>query len=130
MSISRIQSGDNVKVISGKYKNTIGIITKVVKLLNGKVRVAVSGVEKIAKFQKANRQYATPGSISQVDRMIDVSNVALIDDKGGISKVEIKTVDNKKFRVYKSTGNQVVKSVKEDLEKTTKAAKETVKKTK
>jgi large subunit ribosomal protein L24 len=129
MSISRIQSGDNVKIISGKYKNTIGIVTKVVKLLNGKIRVAVAGVEKIAKFQKANRQYGMPGSISQVDRMIDVSNVSLLDDKGNISKVKIELKDSKKTRVYKTTGKPVVKVKSEDsVDK--KITKKPIKKTK
>lgn len=109
MSISRIQKGDKVKIISGKYRNTEGVVTSI----KGD-RASVSGVEKINKYQRANRQYNLPGSMTQVDRLIHVSNLALIDDKGTISKVKIDTKDGHKFRVYKSTGKAVKK---EQLEK-------------
>lgn len=112
MSISKIQKGDSVKVISGKYKNTLGIVSSVRKdKKSGVVRVAISSIEKIAKYQKANKQYGVPGSMKQVDRFVDVSNVSLVDEKGKISKVKIENKDGNKFRVYKSTGKKVEKNV-------------------
>lgn len=112
MSISRIQSGDNVKIISGKYKNHVGTIISIRKdKVSGKVRVAVSGVENIAKFQKANRQYGVPGELKQVPRYLDASNVALLDEKGKISKITIKTDEQgKRYRAYKTTGTGVNKT--------------------
>lgn len=110
MSISKIQKGDHVKVISGKFKGTVGIVSSVRKnKQSGSVRVAVSTTPKIAKYQKANKQYGVPGSMKQVDRFIDVSNISLLDDKGNISKVKIESKDNFSFRVYKTTGKKVEK---------------------
>ena len=138
MSITRIQKGDNVKVISGKYKGHTGTVTAVRRSTDKKnYRVAVSGVATIAKFQKANRQYEMPGSMKQIERFLDSSNVALVDYKGNVSKVAIETSkDGKKFRAYKTTGKPVVKakveskSAKsaEDKSETKKTTKKTAKK--
>ena len=130
MSITRIQKGDNVKVISGKYKGHTGTVTAVRRSTDKKTyRVAVSGVETIAKFQKANRQYEMPGAMKQIERFIDSSNVALVDDKGQISKVGIETSkDGKHFRIYKTTGKPVVKAKVEQKSETSTDTKKTAKK--
>ena len=83
MSIAKIQTGDTVKVIAGNYKGLVGQVIKVVKI-NAKygnkvaTRVAVSTVPKISKFRKAQTHQGQeyPGSITAVDRLIDISNVA------------------------------------------------------
>jgi large subunit ribosomal protein L24 len=118
MSISKIQKGDNVKVISGNFKGITGVVTAVKKSKNTRknTRVAVAGVNKIAKFQKANRQYNMPGSIKEVDRFLDVSNVSLVDNKGNLSKIKIEEKDGFTYRVYKTTKTKVEKtSNKKDL---------------
>jgi large subunit ribosomal protein L24 len=109
MAISKIQAGDKVKVLSGNFKNHVGVIVKVIKKTrnNGSVvqRVSVSGVKKLSKFKKkTNYQGQTyPGQITEVDRFLDISNVSLVDDKGQVSKVAIASDNGRKQRIYKTT---------------------------
>lgn len=123
MSKAKIQSGDTVKVISGNYKGTIGVVTKVIKKVkpNGKLslRASVNSIPKIAKYRKSQtyQGQSYPGAILQADRTVDISNIALLDDKEKVSKIKIEINDGKKTRFYKSTG-KIVSKVK--IEKTSK----------
>jgi ribosomal protein L24 len=124
MAIAKIQTGDKVKVIAGSYKGTEGVVTKVVTKKQGKkpsiVRAAISSVPAIIKYRKANRQFNLPGEKLTTDRLINVSNLSLVDDKGSVSKIKIEldSKTNKKQRVFKSTSKTVSKTPIE--EKTTK----------
>jgi large subunit ribosomal protein L24 len=110
MSISKVQKGDSVKVISGKFKGTLGTITKVIKSSNSKgACVAVDNVNKLIKYTKSNKAYGMQGQMVQVDRFIDSSNVALVDDKNNISKTYISTQNNKKTRLFRTTNAAVPK---------------------
>lgn len=113
MSVSKIQTGDKVKIIAGKYKNTTGTVTQVrTKTVRGliKKRVAVSSVPKINKFRKAFtfQGESYPGSVTLVPRFIDISNVSLIDENGKVTKSKVVLKDGKKIRVYKSTQSPVL----------------------
>lgn len=110
MSISKIQKGDKIKIISGKFKGTIGLITKVVKTLKYS-RVSVDTVNKIVKYTKSNKAYGMQGQMTQVDRFIDSSNVALIDDKNNLSKSYISLENNKKIRKFRTTESIVPKLI-------------------
>ena len=48
----------------------------------------------------------TPGQIVEVEKPLDVSNVALVED-GKPVRVKFETVDGKKVRISKKTGNKV-----------------------
>jgi large subunit ribosomal protein L24 len=115
MSISKIQTGDNVRVISGNYKGTNGVVTQIkkTKLRSGKVqlRAAVSGVPKIAKFRKSQtyQDQKYPGSRLEVDRFIHISNISLVTSEGNLSKVKIDLQGGKKLRTYKKNNATVVK---------------------
>jgi large subunit ribosomal protein L24 len=115
MSIAKIQTGDLVKVIAGKFKGSTGNVLSIIKkdYYGGKVRkfVTVSGVDKIVKFRKKINYEGQqmPGQLLQKDRKIDVSNVSLVDDKGTISKSKVEILDGKKQRIYKKTGKTVLK---------------------
>lgn len=112
MSISKIQSGDNIKVISGAYKGTVGQIIKVRTIKKKKnliKRVAVSTIPKIVKYFKSNKLAGMQGMISSRDRYINISNVALLDENNKVTKVKI--IDKK--RLYKSTGSAVPKNIVE-----------------
>lgn len=116
MAIAKIQTGDKVKVIAGSYKGTEGVVTKVVTKKQGKkpsiVRAAVSTVPTIIKYRKANRQFNLPGEKLTTDRLINVSNLSLVDDKGKVSKTKVEADEktNKKNRVFKTTSKVVTKS--------------------
>lgn len=117
MSISKIQKGDKVKIISGKFKGTIGLITKVVKTLKYS-RVSVDTVNKIVKYTKSNKAYGMQGQMTQVDRFIDSSNVVLIDDKNNVSKSYISLENNKKIRKFRTTESIVPKLIFKKKEST------------
>ena len=116
MSTAKIQSGDSVKITAGNYRGTTGRITKVVHITlpNGQLRVraSVDNVAKIVKYRKSQSVQGQkyPGSMGSVNRMIDISNISLVDDKGAVSKVKIAIDDKKKkTRVLKTTGATVAK---------------------
>ncbi|MEI6728474.1 MAG: KOW motif-containing protein [bacterium] len=131
MAISRIQKGDKVKVISGKYKGISGVITGVFKkeYYGGviKKRVTVSEIPRIVKFKKAVNYNGQkfPGSQTMVERKIDSSNVSLVTDKGEISKSKVEIQGDKKVRVLKKNSEIVVKSKPETEKLDTKEDKKT-----
>jgi len=111
MSIRKIQTGDKVKVISGKYKGTLGQVVKVVsKERPGKLpqlRAVVTNIPKIAKFRKKNAAYNQPGQQLEIDRMLDLSNLSLVTSDGKVSKVKIELKDGKKVRVLKKNSQEL-----------------------
>lgn len=123
MAISKIQTGDRVKVITGKYKNTIGTVTeKRSKVLrNGKsvTRVAVSTIEKIIKYRKATnfQGESYPGEKLTVNRTIDISNIQLITSDNVVSRSKVEIKEGKKVRVYTKTKSPVLKEKNELIEK-------------
>jgi large subunit ribosomal protein L24 len=130
MAIAKIQTGDNVKIISGNYKGTEGVVTDVITVTKGNKtikRVVVSTVPTIVKYQKANKQAEMPGAMNQTSRKIDITNVMLVDD-GKISRSKIVTDKNgKKTRELLKTGKTVVKNpvvrakdIKKELKETNK----------
>jgi large subunit ribosomal protein L24 len=113
MSTAKIQSGDSVRIIAGNYRGTVGRVTKVVRvtLPNGKARVraSVDAVAKIVKYRKSQTFQGQnyPGSMGQVNRLIDISNISLIDIDDKISKVKVVVDGKKKVRQYKTTSTAV-----------------------
>jgi large subunit ribosomal protein L24 len=116
MSLSKIQKGDNVKIIAGNYKGQSGQIIKVVKSKKGK-RVAVTGVEPIAKFRSSyvHQGQKYPGIQSSVDRLINISNVMILDENQKTSRVITKIEDGKKSRIYKTTKTVIISNSKSIL---------------
>ncbi len=131
MSISKIQTGDKVKVISGNYKGLISVVTKVLKKIyvNGKIRkfVNLKDLPKIVKYRRKmvydGQKY--PGEMLQKDRKIDITNVQLVNEIGEITRSYVKvSEDGKKHRYYKKSDKQVViekmsKVIDKKKEKTT-----------
>jgi large subunit ribosomal protein L24 len=112
MAIAKIQTGDNVRIISGNYKGTEGVITSVISVKKGKNiirRCVISTVPTIVKYQKGNKQFETPGSMNQVSRTIDMSNVMIVED-GKVTRTKVVTTEGKKVRVSLKTANPVKKT--------------------
>jgi large subunit ribosomal protein L24 len=109
MSLAKIQTGDSVKVSSGNYKGLVGVVSKVFKKINPNgtisTRASISTVPGISTTYLGEK---IPGSMKNVSRKIDVSNLSLITD-GQISKIKVEVIDGKKVRVYKKTNLQVIK---------------------
>ncbi|MBU8880232.1 50S ribosomal protein L24 [Bacillus sp. FJAT-29790] len=96
-----VKKGDKVMVISGKDKGKTGVI---LASFPKQSRVLVEGVNIVKKHSKPSQVNPQGGIISQ-EAPIHVSNVMPVDPKSGNpTRVGYKTVDGKKVRVAKKSG--------------------------
>jgi len=96
-----VKKGDKVMVISGKDKGKTGVILAAFPKLD---RVIVEGVNIVKKHAKPSQVNPQGGIINQ-EAPIHVSNVMPVDPKSGNpTRVGHKTVDGKKVRVAKKSG--------------------------
>ena len=94
-----IRKGDQVMVISGKYKGQKG---KVLEFLVSKNRVRIEGVATVKRHLKPGRDPKVPqGGIIEKFGTIHVSNVQPVDPHGGKpTRVGFKTLDDgRKVRI-------------------------------
>jgi large subunit ribosomal protein L24 len=101
----RINKGDNVIVLAGKYKGKTG---KVVATHPSENKVTVEGINIVKKHQKPNRQYPQ-GGIIELTKPIWVSKVALVDPTTKKAtrigyKIDAKGV---KTRIAKKSGKEI-----------------------
>jgi large subunit ribosomal protein L24 len=111
MSTAKLQTGDAVLVIAGKYKKSTGTITSVyVKVKNGKShkRVVVSGLPATTRYQRSAKHAGYAGQMMSGQRSIDISNVALATSEGKPTRVKITTTDGKKIRTMVKGNTAVV----------------------
>jgi large subunit ribosomal protein L24 len=106
----RIRSGDQVKVIAGKDRGKTG---KVMRVEPTKERLYVEGLNMVKRHMKpqqvrdTNREQTVGGVISK-EGPIHISNVMLIDPKGGEpTRVRIERENGKPLRVGKRTGTRI-----------------------
>ena len=92
---ARIKKNDSVIVIAGKDKGKTG---KVLQVFPKEHKVIVSGVN-VAKVSKKPTMQ-TPGQIVEVEKPLDVSNVALVED-GKPVRVNLKLLMVKKLESLK-----------------------------
>ena len=99
----KIKKGDEVVVISGKYK---GVKGKVLQVRPTESRVVVEGVNRHKWHIKPTQE--KPGHIVDREAPIHVSNVALIDPKTKkATRAGYKMEGDKKVRVSKKSGTQI-----------------------
>jgi large subunit ribosomal protein L24 len=99
----KIKKGDEVVVISGKYK---GVKGKVLQLRPTESLVVVEGVNRHKWHIKPTQEQ--PGHIVDREAPIHVSNVALIDPKTKkATRAGYKIEGGKKVRVSKKSGTQI-----------------------
>jgi len=100
--MNKIRKGDQVIVITGKYKGQRGEVLRVAA-----DRVVVQNINVVKRHTKPNPQANQPGGIVEREAPIHLSNVALFNSatgKGG--RVGFKALgDGRKVRVFK-TGEQ------------------------
>lgn len=100
----KIKKGDKVKVITGKYKGTVG---EVLQCFPKEDKVIVEGVN-IAKKHMKPSQSNPEGGIVEKLLPIHVSNVMAYDAKAKVaSRIGFVEEKGKKVRVYKKTGAKV-----------------------
>ncbi|WP_455675424.1 50S ribosomal protein L24 [Pradoshia sp.] len=101
-----VKKGDKVIVISGKDKGKQGVV---LEAYPKKDRVLVEGVNIVKKHAKPS-QVNPQGGIFEQEAAIHVSNVMIIDPKtGNPTRVGYQTVDGKKVRVAKKSGESLDK---------------------
>ena len=99
----KIKKGDEVIVITGKYK---GVKGKVLESRPTAQRVIVAGVNRIKKHVKPTQD--KPGHIKDIEAPIHVSNVALVDPKTSKpTRVGYKIDAGKKVRIAQKSGTVI-----------------------
>ena len=102
--MDKIRTKDEVIVLTGKDKGKRGVVTQRVDANH----LVVDGINVAKKAVKPNPMTGATGGIVDKLMPIHISNVALFNaTTGKADRVGIKTVDGKKVRVYKSTGEVV-----------------------
>lgn len=102
--MDKIRTKDEVIVLTGKDKGKRGVVTQRVDANH----VVVDGINVAKKAVKPNPMTGATGGIVDKLMPIHISNVALFNAATGkADRVGIKTVDGKRVRVYKSSGEVV-----------------------
>ena len=98
----KIKKGDDVVIIAGKDKGKRGTVLRVV---NADL-VVIEGANKVKKHERPNPNKGTTGGIVEMEKPIQISNVAIYNhatqkaDRVGIRILE----DKRKVRYFKSSG--------------------------
>jgi large subunit ribosomal protein L24 len=102
--MNKIRKGDQVIVITGKYKGQKGEVLRVAE-----DRVVVQNINLMKRHTKPNPQINQPGGIVEREASIHISNVMLFNvnsNKG--ERVGFKTLDDgRKVRTYRAGGEVV-----------------------
>lgn len=102
---NRIKKNDTVIVTAGRDKGKKGVVLASMPKEN---KVLVQGVNMVKRHTKPSQENA--GGIISKEAPIDVSNVALIDPTSGkATRVGFKTVDGRKVRYAKRSGEVIEK---------------------
>ncbi len=99
----RLKTGDTVKVITGKDKDTVA---EIIKVIPDKNQVVVEGVNLKKKHLKPS-QINPDGGIIEKEMPIDASNVMAYDKKSkSVSRLGIEVKGDEKVRIFKKTGKE------------------------
>lgn len=102
--MNKIRKGDEVLVLTGKFKGKKGVVLSRVD----SDYLLVEGVNVVKKHQKPNPMRGDVGGVVDKTLPIHQSNVSLFDkETGKPSRVAIKEVDGKSVRVLVKTGAQL-----------------------
>jgi len=94
----RLRKGDQVKLISGKYK---GKVSTILRIQND--RVFVDGVNLVKKTVRKRKQEDEEG-IVEVEAPVHISNVMLVSKSGKRSRIRYDLSEGKKKRIAIKTG--------------------------
>ena len=102
--MNRIRKGDQVIVITGKYKGQKGEVMRIAE-----DRVVVQNINLVKRHTKPNPQANQPGGIVEREAPIHISNVMLFNSATGKGeRVGYKTLDDgRKVRTYRAGGEVV-----------------------
>lgn len=110
--MQKIKSKDKVIVLTGKDKGKTGVVQKIItprgKKKPARTRLIVEGINLVKKHVRGNPSQEQPGGIIEKEAALDISNVALLNpNTGKADRVGFKIVENRKVRIFKSTGEVV-----------------------
>lgn len=98
----KIRKGDDVIIITGKDKGKRGTVLRIVDA----DLVVIEGANKVKKHQRPNPNKGAAGGIIEMEKPIQISNVAIFNpatqkaDRVGIKILE----DKRKVRYFRSNG--------------------------
>jgi len=104
----KIQKGDTVLIISGKYRGKRGKVLRVFPTQPGGYpkKILVEGVNLVKKHQRPRRT-EEKGQIVEMPSPIDVSNAKLICSKcEKATRIGYKIIEGKKYRICKKCGKE------------------------
>lgn len=107
MAHRHVRKGDQVMVVTGRYKGQKG---ELVEVLTSKNRVRVAGIALVKRHMKAEAGAENrSGRIVEKLGSLAISNVALIDPESGKpTRTRAKMLENgKKVRVSTRSGKQI-----------------------
>lgn len=109
MTKLKVKKGDEVIIITGKYKGKKG---KIIKVFPQENKIIVSGVNLVKKHTKPTQM--SEGGIITKELPIHISNVAHIDPKtGNPTKIAFKFLDDdSKVRIARKSGEIIGKEGK------------------
>jgi large subunit ribosomal protein L24 len=96
----KLKKEDTVEVIAGKDKGKRG---RVLKIIRGKDRVLVEGVNLVKKAKK-KRSQQDRGGIIEIEAALHSSNLMIVCKKCGPVRIGFKMEGDKKIRVCKKCG--------------------------
>ncbi|MEX0950915.1 MAG: 50S ribosomal protein L24 [Gammaproteobacteria bacterium] len=104
--MAKIRKGDEVIVLTGKYRGQRGVVLRV---LPDSDQVIVENINMVKRHTKANPMRGEAGGVIEKEAPMNISNVAIFNpmsqkaDRIGFKMLE----DNRKVRFFKSN-NEVV----------------------
>ena len=103
MAGAKIKSGDKVVVLTGRDKEKLG---EVIRVMPREGKALVRGVNIVRRHQKQSG--TQEGGIISKEAPIHLSNLAVQDPKDGkATRVAFKVIDGKKVRVAKRSGELI-----------------------
>ncbi|MDZ7661276.1 50S ribosomal protein L24 [Thiohalophilus sp.] len=101
--MNKIRKGDEIIVITGKDKGKRGTVSRV---MMDEDSILVDNINVVKKHQKPNPAAGAAGGIVEMEKPLDISNVALYNPvTGKADRVGFKTLeDGRKVRYFKSNG--------------------------
>ena len=104
-TITKLRTGDEVIVISGKDIGKKGTVQKISKFNN---KAVISGINLMKKHTKPNPQLGEAGGIVEKEAAINLSNIAIWNPKKKkADRISFQTDGEKKLRVYTSDKKEI-----------------------
>ena len=104
----KLKKGDTVAVIAGKDLGTTG---RILEVLPKKNKIIVEGVNRVTRHEKIsmNRRGGQTGGIEHKEAPINASNVALVCNNDGPTRVGYRVEEGtgSKVRICKKCGGEV-----------------------